>query len=152
MPYEQLEPMEISPSAPRKPLMVAHSAEEWRQLFGGAPTALSIGNFDGVHSGHRKILEDVAQRAHQSGWMSAVLTFDPHPTKVLRPEAAPLQIETLAQRLEGFWRNGIAANGIGRSRFEASRPAEQKQCRACRHGRNHREIDLPYGLAEHQRP
>ena len=109
MAYEQLEPTEISPSTPRKPLVVAHSAQEWRQLCGGAPTALSIGNFDGVHSGHRKILEDVAQRAHQSGWMSAVLTFDPHPAKVLRPDAAPLQIETLAQRLEGFSRNGIEA-------------------------------------------
>lgn len=109
MAYEQLEPTEIPASPPRKPLVVAHSAEEWRQLCGGAPTAMSIGNFDGVHSGHRKILEDVAQRAHQSGWMSAVLTFDPHPTKVLRPEAAPLQIETLAQRLDGFSRNGIEA-------------------------------------------
>src|ERR1700729_3103337 len=112
MAYEQFPREEVPISEPpRKPLVVAHSAEEWRQLFGnpGTSTAMTVGNFDGVHSGHRKILEDVAQRAHQSHWMPAVLTFDPHPTKVLRPEAAPLQIETLAQRLEGFWRNGIAA-------------------------------------------
>jgi riboflavin kinase / FMN adenylyltransferase len=111
MAYEQLGSPEISQSVPRKPPVVAHSADQWRQQFGNpaVPTAMSIGNFDGVHTGHRKILEDVAQRAHQSGWMSAVLTFDPHPAKVLRPDAAPLQIETLAQRLDGFSRAGIEA-------------------------------------------
>jgi riboflavin kinase / FMN adenylyltransferase len=111
MAYEQLGGAELSQHAPRKSIVVAYSAGEWRQIFGnpGTPTAMSIGNFDGVHSGHRKILEDVAQRAHQSGWLSAVLTFDPHPARVLRPDVAPLQIETLAQRLDGFSRAGIDA-------------------------------------------
>jgi riboflavin kinase / FMN adenylyltransferase len=111
MAYEQMGGAELSQHAPRKPIVVAYSAGEWRQTFGnpGTPTAMSIGNFDGVHSGHRKILEDVAQRARQSGWVSAVLTFDPHPAKILRPDAAPLQIGTLAQRLDGFSRAGIDA-------------------------------------------
>ena len=95
----------------RKPIAVARSVEEWARTLGAPskPAAVTVGNFDGVHTGHRKILEDVAQRARQSTWLSAVLTFDPHPTKVLRPEAAPLQIETLAQRIEGFSRAGIDA-------------------------------------------
>src|ERR1700679_2395221 len=112
MAYEQFPREEVPVSEPpRKPLVVAHSAEEWRQLFGaaGVGTAATIGNFDGVHTGHRKIMEDVRQRAHQSHWMCAVLTFDPHPAKILRPDAAPLQIETLAQRLDGFSRLGIEA-------------------------------------------
>ena len=103
MAYEQLGSPEIARSEPRKPLVVAHSAAEWLELFGNPAkaTAATVGN--------RKILDDVAQRAHQSQWMPAVLTFDPHPTRILRPEAAPLQIEMLAQRLEGFSRSGIEA-------------------------------------------
>jgi len=53
------------------------------------PTALSIGNFDGVHFGHRRILHRLKEVAAEHGWKASVLTFDPHPTQVVAPERTP---------------------------------------------------------------
>lgn len=50
------------------------------------PLHLAIGIFDGVHLGHRAVIEAAVQSAHRSGGESAVLTFDPHPSVLLRPE------------------------------------------------------------------
>jgi riboflavin kinase/FMN adenylyltransferase len=50
---------------------------------------LSIGNFDGVHLGHRRILQTARQLARANGAAQVVVTFEPHPTTVLRPGAAP---------------------------------------------------------------
>ena len=47
---------------------------------------LTIGNFDGVHLGHQGLLCDLAQICEARGWESLVLTFDPHPRKILHPE------------------------------------------------------------------
>ncbi len=52
------------------------------------PCALTIGNFDGVHAGHRQILRRVVQLARANGWRAAVLTSDPHPTQVVAPDRA----------------------------------------------------------------
>src|ERR1700739_643032 len=89
---------------------ILHSLEEWSAHFGAAGrTVLSVGNFDGLHLGHQKILHSVRERARSTGQRSAVVTFDPHPRKILRPDHAPLMIETLAQRLAGFERLGLDA-------------------------------------------
>lgn len=50
------------------------------------PLHLAVGIFDGVHLGHRAVIEAAVQTAHRSGGTSAVLTFDPHPSALLRPE------------------------------------------------------------------
>lgn len=71
------------------------------------PCALTIGNFDGVHLGHRRILETVVERARASGWKAAVLTFDPHPMRVVAPDRAPALMTTIEQRLERFAEIGI---------------------------------------------
>lgn len=56
--------------------------------------ALSIGNFDGVHRGHAKLLGRLVARARDLGKPAVVLTFDPHPLAVLRPEFAPTPLST----------------------------------------------------------
>jgi len=82
------------------PFAAVHSPEEWATRFGPASrAALCIGNFDGVHLGHQKILRGVVERARRANILAAAITFSPHPVSVLRPELAPAQIETLEQRL-----------------------------------------------------
>lgn len=61
---------------------------------------LTIGNFDGLHRGHRAITEVVRARAAAVGGTAVVYTFDPHPRKVIQPESAPGMLLTLDQKLE----------------------------------------------------
>jgi riboflavin kinase / FMN adenylyltransferase len=68
---------------------------------------LTIGNFDGVHLGHQKILGAAVARARQIGQPSVAITFEPHPLKVLHPEQAPRMIQTLEQKEEAIARTGI---------------------------------------------
>jgi riboflavin kinase/FMN adenylyltransferase len=58
----------------------------------------TLGNYDGVHRGQRAILDLVTARARATGLPSMVVTFDPHPLTILRPENAPLLITTAAQK------------------------------------------------------
>lgn len=92
-------------------LEALRSLEDWVGRFGASrkPTVLAIGNFDGMHRGHQEILRRVTNRAQQSGNMAAVLTFDPHPARVLRPGDAPSLLETIDQRLDEFGMMGIEA-------------------------------------------
>jgi riboflavin kinase/FMN adenylyltransferase len=61
---------------------------------------LTIGNFDGVHLGHRAILDTVITRARDLGGEAVLYTFDPHPRKVLRPEQAPNLLATMDQKID----------------------------------------------------
>ncbi|MGZ5426586.1 MAG: adenylyltransferase/cytidyltransferase family protein, partial [Thermoanaerobaculia bacterium] len=70
---------------------------------------VTVGNFDGVHLGHRAMLRDVARRAGELGAPAVVVTFEPHPLKVLHPERAPRMIQTLRQREEAIEACGIDA-------------------------------------------
>jgi riboflavin kinase/FMN adenylyltransferase len=106
----------------RSKILLLNSADEWVERLGEsrAATILTIGNFDGVHLGHQKILREVVERAAATGGRSdsrgaqkeplpAVLTFYPHPARLLRPQQAPSLLETLAQRLADFAATGIGA-------------------------------------------
>jgi riboflavin kinase/FMN adenylyltransferase len=97
--------------APTLRLDIAYSAEGWIERFGDKRkrTVVTIGNFDGVHLGHQKILGGVTERARANDLESAILTFYPHPAQVLRPETAPTLLMTLEQRLAAFDAMGINA-------------------------------------------
>ena len=68
---------------------------------------VTIGNFDGVHIGHRAIIATVVERARQLGGEAVVFTFDPHPRKVLQPDRAPRLLTTIEQRVELFAKAGV---------------------------------------------
>ncbi len=71
------------------------------------PCAITIGNFDGVHCGHRAILRRVIAVAREEGLKSAVLTFDPHPSKLLTPARAPRLLTTMEERAQIILGQGI---------------------------------------------
>jgi riboflavin kinase/FMN adenylyltransferase len=73
------------------------------------PTVAAIGNFDGVHRGHQAIIADVRARAAALQAASVAVTFDPHPVRLLRPEAAPRLITPLPQRLDLLAATGLDA-------------------------------------------
>jgi riboflavin kinase/FMN adenylyltransferase len=75
---------------------------------------LALGNFDGVHRGHRKILERVRRGAGEHGATSVVMTFDPHPSRVVRPDKAPPLLMTTAQKLEALAAAGLQGAAIVR--------------------------------------
>jgi riboflavin kinase/FMN adenylyltransferase len=68
---------------------------------------LALGNFDGLHRGHAKIIDRVRRRAGERGGTPAAMTFDPHPPRVVRPDKAPPLLMTTAQRLEALTRGGM---------------------------------------------
>ncbi len=70
---------------------------------------VTVGNFDGLHVGHRAITDLVVARARACGGTSVVFTFEPHPIKVLRPDQAPRLLTTLEQRIELLDQAGIDA-------------------------------------------
>ena len=73
------------------------------------PTVVSIGNFDGVHLGHRFILDRLRQSAAVRSLRSVAVTFDPHPLRFLRPETCPKLITPLETRIELLEEAGVDA-------------------------------------------
>ena len=71
------------------------------------PSVLTIGNFDGVHFGHRRILRRLKALAGERGWKPAVLTFDPHPTRIVAPEHTPRLMTSPDRRAELMREEGI---------------------------------------------
>ena len=74
---------------------------------GGGPVALTIGNFDGVHRGHRAMLERLAEMARRLKLPCSFLTFEPHPREFFAPAAAPTRLTRLREKLELIAETGV---------------------------------------------
>lgn len=98
---------------------VIHFPEDPRPPRWSHPV-LALGNFDGVHRGHRKILERVKRVASERGATSVVMTFDPHPPRIVRPDKAPPLLMTKAQKLEALASAGVQGTAIVRFTHELS--------------------------------
>jgi riboflavin kinase/FMN adenylyltransferase len=76
------------------------------QVFRGVPerattsTVLTIGNFDGVHLGHRALLGELMAKARELALPAAVLTFEPHPRELFAPDQAPARLASMRDKLE----------------------------------------------------
>ncbi len=86
---------------------IFHQLEEVPADFGA--TVVSVGNFDGVHCAHREVLGNLSKRARELGVRSAVVTFEPHPMRVLRPDVAPRLLTPTAVKLRLLRESGIDA-------------------------------------------
>jgi riboflavin kinase/FMN adenylyltransferase len=69
--------------------------------------AITVGTFDGVHLGHQKVLEQLARIAKEKGLASVLVTFNPHPVKVVKPEMAPKLLTTIDEKLEVLSQFGL---------------------------------------------
>lgn len=98
---------------------VAHYPDDPRPARWHHPV-LAIGNFDGLHRGHAKIIERIRRVAAERGFTPVVLTFDPHPPRVVRPEKAPPLLMTLDQKLEALEKAGVQGVAIVRFTRELS--------------------------------
>jgi riboflavin kinase/FMN adenylyltransferase len=81
---------------------------------------LALGNFDGLHRGHMKIIERVRRCASERASTPVAMTFDPHPPRVVRPDKAPPLLMTKEQKLEALGKAGIQAVAVVRFTRELS--------------------------------
>ncbi len=72
-------------------------------------SAVTLGNFDGVHQGHKAVLARVVEQATIRGVLSVAVTFEPHPLAVLHPDRAPQMLTSVGQRLELLADTGLDA-------------------------------------------
>jgi riboflavin kinase/FMN adenylyltransferase len=95
---------------------VIHYPDDQRPARWHQPV-LALGNFDGMHRGHLKIIERVRRGAEERGATAVAMTFDPHPSTIVRPDKAPPLLMTNPQKLEALGRAGM--HGVAIVRFTA---------------------------------
>ena len=88
-------------------MQVFRNLEDVPSDFG--PTVVSVGNFDGVHRAHQEVVRHMAERARSFGGKAVVVTFDPHPLRILRPNVAPKLLTPLPTKLALLERTHVDA-------------------------------------------
>jgi riboflavin kinase / FMN adenylyltransferase len=99
---------------------VIHFPDDARVARWSQPV-LALGNFDGLHRGHMKIIDRVRRRAGERGATPVAMIFDPHPPRIVRPDKAPPLLMTKEQKLEALARSGMQGVAIVRFTLELSR-------------------------------
>ncbi len=110
---------------PEEQVDVIHFPDDPRPATWRSPV-LALGNFDGLHRGHVKIIERIQRGAGERGGTSVVLTFDPHPPRILRPDKAPSLLMTKAQKLDALARAGVQGAAVVRFTREMSQWEPEK--------------------------
>lgn len=88
-------------------MQVFHKLEDVPAEFG--PSLVSVGNFDGVHRAHARVLGEIAARARTSGTKAVAVTFEPHPTRILRPDSSLKLLTPTPEKLRLLETTGIDA-------------------------------------------
>ena len=104
---------------------VFHFPDDPRPVNWRSPV-LALGNFDGLHRGHIKIIERIQRGASERGGTSVVLTFDPHPPRIVRPDKAPQLLMTKAQKIDALARAGVQGVAVVRFTREMSQWAPEQ--------------------------
>ena len=78
-------------------MQVFRQLEDIPSNFG--PTVVTVGNFDGVHRAHQQVMSEIVRRARQLGGKAVAVTFDPHPVRILKPDAPHRLITPLPEKL-----------------------------------------------------
>ncbi len=88
-------------------MQIFRSLEDVPSNFG--PTVVSVGNYDGVHRAHQEVVRHMAERARVFGGKAVVVTFEPHPLRILRPNAAPKLLTPLSTKFALLEQTGVDA-------------------------------------------
>src|SRR5262249_56228223 len=97
----------------REPVIIFDSFEAVPPSARGA--YLAVGNFDGVHRGHARLIAELRARADAAGAPALALTFDPQPAALLRPESAPVPLTWTARKVELLRAAGAGEVGVFRT-------------------------------------
>jgi riboflavin kinase/FMN adenylyltransferase len=88
-------------------MQIFHKLEDVSADFG--PSLVSVGNFDGVHRAHAYVLGEIVRRARQSGCKGVAVTFEPHPSRILRPDSGLRLLTPLTEKLRLLEGTGVDA-------------------------------------------